>query len=218
MLREVDLEEISDGKRYGLNDMVRVGCDDCSGCSACCQGMGESIVLDPYDMYRLTTGLGRSAQQLLAENLELHVVDGMILPNLGMKGEEERCSFLNSEGRCSIHPHRPGICRLFPLGRCYEDGAFHYFLQIHECRKKDRTKVKVRKWIDTPNAVKYDGYIADWHRFVKGLQGKLREKNAKEISMYVLQQFYLADYRADGNFYDEFYDRLKAAGQWAETL
>ena len=53
MERNVDIDKISDGKRYGANDMVKVGCDDCRGCSACCRGMGDSIVLDPMDLYRL---------------------------------------------------------------------------------------------------------------------------------------------------------------------
>ena len=57
MERNVDMSEVSDGKLYGINDMVKAGCNDCKGCSACCQGMGNSIVLDPYDVYRLTTGL-----------------------------------------------------------------------------------------------------------------------------------------------------------------
>ncbi len=226
MLREVSLEEISDGKKYGLNDMAKVGCDDCRGCSACCQGMGESIVLDPYDMYRMTAGLGKSPQQLLEESLELHVVDGIILPNLGMKGEAECCSFLGGDGRCTIHPFRPGICRLFPLGRYYEEGSFQYFLQIHECRKENRSKVKVRKWIDTPNAVRYDQYITDWHYFLKDLQEKMQvwaaeanvwEKTAKKVSLYVLQQFYLSAYQSDGGFYDEFYGRMQAAEQWMKT-
>ena len=56
MKRDIDINEISDGKFYGPNDMVKADCGDCKGCSACCQGMGESIVLDPYDIYRLTTG------------------------------------------------------------------------------------------------------------------------------------------------------------------
>ena len=49
-----NLEEISDGKRYGLNDMVRAACNDCAGCSSCCEDMGESIILDPLDIYELT--------------------------------------------------------------------------------------------------------------------------------------------------------------------
>ena len=53
MEREINLKEISDGKLYDANDMVKVGCDDCKGCSSCCRGMGESILLDPMDIYRL---------------------------------------------------------------------------------------------------------------------------------------------------------------------
>ena len=30
-------------------------------------------------------------------------MDGMILPNLKMVGEDEHCIFLNQEGRCGIH-------------------------------------------------------------------------------------------------------------------
>ena len=43
MERNVEIDKISDGKRYGANDLVKVGCDDCRGCSACCNGMGDSI-------------------------------------------------------------------------------------------------------------------------------------------------------------------------------
>ena len=92
MKRDISLEEISDGKLYGSGDMVKVGCDDCRGCSACCRGMGSSIVLDPYDVFRLETGLGLSFEGLLAEAVELNLVDGMILPNLKMSGEGEACS------------------------------------------------------------------------------------------------------------------------------
>ena len=47
MERNVEIDKISDGKRYGANDLVKVGCDDCRGCSACCHGMGDSIVTRP---------------------------------------------------------------------------------------------------------------------------------------------------------------------------
>ena len=80
MLREIDLNEISDGKLYGTNDMVKAGCNDCKGCSDCCKGMGESIILDPYDIHNLTSGLGKTFDELLTENIALRVVDGLILP------------------------------------------------------------------------------------------------------------------------------------------
>ena len=98
--------------------MVKADCGDCKGCSACCQGMGSSILLDPYDIYRLSTGTGLTFEDLLKGRIELNMSDGLILPNLKMAGEKEACSFLNEEGRCSVHPFRPGFCRLFPLGMC----------------------------------------------------------------------------------------------------
>lgn len=59
MKREVDLNEISDGRLYSSGDMVKVDCHDCEGCSACCQGMGDSILLDPMDLWRLQLGKKR---------------------------------------------------------------------------------------------------------------------------------------------------------------
>ena len=80
MLREGDLNEISDGRLYTLNDLVRADCQDCTGCSACCRGMGNSIVLTPYDVCLLTNNLSCSFEQLIADRVELSVIDGLILP------------------------------------------------------------------------------------------------------------------------------------------
>ena len=85
MKRNVSLAEISDGRLYKANDMVKADCGGCNGCSRCCHGMGNSIILDPYDVYRMTTGMGKSMQELLAASVELNVVDGVILPNLKMQ-------------------------------------------------------------------------------------------------------------------------------------
>lgn len=212
MKRDIDINEISDGKLYGANDMVKADCGDCKGCFACCQGMGESIVLDPFDVYRLTTGLGVSFEALLGSKLELNVFDGMILPHLKMTGEQEACAFLNEEGRCSIHPYRPGICRLFPLGRIYENGSFKYFLQIHECKNENRTKVKVKKWIDTPDLKQNDEFIMLWHDFVSEMQEKLmiagNEELFKKVNMFLLQSFYMEAYQAE-DFYKQFKERLE---------
>ena len=81
MKRKVDLNEISDGRLYSSGDMVKVDCHDCEGCSACCQGMGNSIILDPMDLWRLQLGKKENFDTLLANYLELNVVDGMVLPN-----------------------------------------------------------------------------------------------------------------------------------------
>ena len=65
--------------------MAKISCHDCKGCSSCCQDMGESIWLDPYDIYQLTNNLEKTIEDLLAKEIELNVVDGLILPNIKTK-------------------------------------------------------------------------------------------------------------------------------------
>lgn len=117
MKRNVDLNEISDGRLYSANDMVKVECGDCAGCSACCQNMGTSVVLDPMDIWKMQRGTGRMLEKLLKKELELNVVDGIILPNLRMNGTREVCSFLNEEGRCSIPSIQAGNLQAFSIGQ-----------------------------------------------------------------------------------------------------
>lgn len=222
MKRNIDMNEISDGKLYDINDLVKADCNDCKGCSACCQGMGQSIVLDPLDLYNLTVGLNTTFEQLLAEAIELSVVDGVILPNLKMGGTSDSCHFLNEEGRCSIHGFRPGICRLFPLGRFYENQDFKYFLQIHECKNPNKTKVKVKKWIDTPNLQENRKYIIDWHYFIDDVQEKLthivEDELVKKIDLFILQHFFMEPYHQTEGFYEQFNLRLEKAKKVIETL
>lgn len=219
MKRQVSLEEISDGRLYGLNDMVKADCGDCTGCSACCRNMGASIILDPYDICRLTNGLHTSFEALLADKLELNVVDGTILPNIKMQVQTGGCGFLDEEGRCTVHAIRPGICRLFPLGRYYGDETrgFQYILQIHECKKGSGSKVKVKKWIDTPDLKRYEAFVTDWHYFLEELQERVinavEETLPREINLSLLKIFYMEPYTEEA-FYTQFYDRLTAAKRY----
>ena len=215
MERELNMDEISDGKRYGLNDLVRVGCEDCAGCSSCCQGMEDTIVLDPLDIYRMTGGLGKSFGDLLDHAFSLGMVDGLALPRLRVDKEGERCVFLNAQGRCSIHSYRPGICRLFPLGRMYEEDSFWYFLQVHECKKKNKTKVRVRKWIDTPRPQEYESFLLQWHDFLKETRRLAdkpgEEEKRREYALLLLRIFYERPYDTEGDFYEQFARRLSEA-------
>lgn len=218
MEREIDLKEISDGKLYSSNEMVKAGCDGCKGCSDCCRGMGESILLDPLDICCLTVNLECTFDELMETCVELHVVDGVILPNMKMVGSREQCAFLNEEGRCNIHSIRPGICRLFPLGRCYEEGNFRYFLQIHECKKEPKSKVKIKKWLEIPNLGRYEEFVCQWHYFLKDVQKMLKEMNAepmvRKITLYLLEEFYRKPYEREEDFYEEFSRRLNAAKKY----
>ena len=212
-----DMQEISDGKIYGVNDMVRAACNNCEGCHACCEGMGDSILLDPLDTYRLMKGFNCIFEQLLASSVELHVEEGLIVPNLKMNDKLQQCYFLNENGRCSIHDFRPGLCRVFPLGRMYEEKGVSYFLQSNACKKEGRTKVKVGKWIDTPKLKEYHQFLLDWHGFKKTLERYITEtkdeNEAKKINLFVLNQFYIRPYDLSADFYVQYYDRMQQARQ-----
>lgn len=212
MERNWNMEERTDGKRYSSNDMVKAGCHDCLGCSACCHNMGSSIVLDPWDVYQLTTGLGQSMEELLAQAIELNVVDGLVLPNLKMQQQTEACFYLDENGRCRIHAYRPGICRLFPLGRIYENGTFQYFLQVHECKAEQKTKVKIKQWIGIPDIRTYEAFVLDWHTMLKeyqqqAKQGLLQGESLKQQALKLLQLFYIMPYRKEVDFYSQYEER-----------
>ncbi len=210
MRRNVDLSDISDGKLYGDNDMVKADCRGCAGCSDCCRGMGDTILLDPYDVWRLTTGLGKAFADFLDREIELGVADGCILPHMRMTGARESCAFLDGEGRCSVHALRPGICRLFPLGRYYENGAFQYFLQTGEC-SASRSKIKVSRWIDTPDQRRYREFVTAWHYLLIDAQNCMQKKQddmfQKELNMLLLKTFFLTPYDGKTDFYGQFEKR-----------
>lgn len=220
MKREVPIEDLK--KLYTANDMAKTGCGGCAGCCDCCCGMGESVILDPLDVHRLAEGLHTEAAALLQTHLELHPVDGVILPNLKMTGSAERCVFLSAQRRCSIHAFRPGLCRLFPLGRYYENGGFRYFLQQSECRMEPKTKVKISRWMDTPRLKDYEKYVLDWHNFLESVQELLSsaqdEQLAKELNVYILNTFFIQSYGRGADFYEQFAQRLEKTGKLMAIL
>lgn len=212
---------------YTAKDMARIGCNDCKGCSYCCQEMGESVVLTPFDICELTQNLGKSFDELMEDKIELYMTDGMALPNLKMTGEKEVCGFLNEEGRCSIHAFRPGLCRLFPLGRNYEiqeieteEGlqeikGFQYFIVEDSCPRLNGTKVKIEKWLGIPNLKKNEEFITKWHYFCKDFQERMQEllaagedEKVKKVNLSMLELFYRKPYEKGKDFYEEFGERM----------
>ncbi len=216
MKRNVDIDEISDGRRYRSNDMVRIGSKDCSGCSECCRMTDDTIILDPYDIYQLNIGLGADFYDLLGDEgsgmIELGLANSLLLPHLKLDPSGSGCPFLTPEGRCGIHSFRPGFCRLFPLGRIYENGGFSYFIQIHECPYPNKTKVKIKNWIGIDELDKYEDYILKWHDLLESKRNGLAKiKDHDEMTRYLtglLNRYYAHPYDPSRSFYEQFDERL----------
>lgn len=220
MQRDIDIDEISDGKRYHANDMVKINCNDCKGCiDCCCQNMGKTIILDPYDIYQLTSGLTTTFDELMTGDepaIELSMADGLLLPNLRMHSTRNCCVYLGADNRCTIHNLRSGFCRMFPLGRIYEDGSFSYFNQIYECDYPNKSKVKVKKWIGIPNLAQYEEFALKWHDFIEGIRENIKSisdiNEVSKLTVGFLNTFYRTAYRPDESIYDQIYSRMEEFG------
>lgn len=207
MKRNLTFEEISDGKLYSRDDLVKVSCNDCKGCSECCKVTDDTILLDPYDIYNLSKALSKSFSELMGSVIDLTVIDGVITPYLCKLPGTHACSLLSEAGRCTIHDYRPGFCRLFPLGRIYdEDGDFKYFIQVHECPYPNKTKVKVKQWLSIDSLPKYEEYIKTWHSITKNLSECSLENEAlaKSVNMKMLNTFFVPPFDTNKDFYEQF--------------
>ena len=230
MIREVSLDEISDGKLYTDNDLVKAQTSDCSGCRAmCCKNMENNIVLDPRDIFELLVASSKlEVESKFLEELSfdslitsgyvaLNLVDGIILPNINMKNESRACSFLDDKDRCKIHSHRPGICRMFPLGRYWESAdKFYYILQKNQCYKEGLAKVKVKNWLGIEELEEYSQFSSNWHKYLTDVRmemANLSEENRQIFNLYNLKTFYKTAYKAKNltGFYREFSMRLRKA-------
>jgi Fe-S-cluster containining protein len=81
---------------------------ECRRCLRCCRH--KRIQLNPYEVARMARARGVSTTAFRA----LHTVDGQGVELA--QAETGDCVFLGPEG-CTVHPDRPLVCRLYPLGR-----------------------------------------------------------------------------------------------------
>lgn len=206
------LEEISDGNLYDIEDVVKADTCGCDGCSDCCCDVGELVVLTPFDVHEMVNYLGVEFDELLGDKIELRSNNKLLLPYLKMQEDNKRCSFLNKQSRCIIHPKRPNICRLFPLGRAYKNDDFKYFLQIGNCPKEELKDTKISKWIGIENYDENKRFILEWYKFTKALSFRLKfvwdEEELKEINQIVLDNCYRTNIKQNEDFYSVFLKKL----------
>jgi len=211
-MRKIEsLEGISDGNLYDVNSMVKAESDGCKNCSHCCYHIEGLVELNPYDLYELSKATGKDYKELLNDKIEVIPQAKLGLFYLKMDNDTKGCSFLDSQGRCSIHPYRPGICRLFPLGRVYSQDDFKYYMQVGACIKPSLRKVKVKNWINIESYKDNKDFILTWRQLLKALSFKLRflsQEESEKLNDYLHEQLFNIDPKSYGDFYQEFYERL----------
>ena len=209
-------------------DLARLGCSHCKGCSDCCRDQGTMIVLDPYDVFQLTKALQKDFSSLVREGiLRIGMVDGISQPGLAIrpyyvfqkngKGRlrpyrMDACVFLNAEGRCSIHAVRPGICRLFPLARLYENDSFSYILQKDQCSQPDGVKIRISKWLELPDLQRYEDFVLRYHRLLRAIRPDEEERKdaeyVRKLNFAFLKLFFMTPYAANEDFFPQYDERV----------
>ena len=84
-----------------------------------------------------------------------------------------------------------------------------------ECEKTNRTKVKVSKWIDTPDLKENRAFLTAWHYFLNDCEEMIQTNEddtfRKNLNLYILNLFFIRPYEAEHDFYEQFAQRLKRA-------
>ncbi len=100
----------------------------------CCHNL--NLFLYPYDVIRLKHHLKLSSDAFLERHVDVVLRDGCFFPEVLLSMSElpeKPCPFLSASG-CSVYPHRPEACRMFPIeqGLVYDaktrrNRKIHYF-------------------------------------------------------------------------------------------
>ena len=74
------LDEISDGKLYDIEDIVKADTCGCDGCNDCCCDVGDLVVLTPFDVYEMVSFLDIAFDELLHDKIVLRENNKISLP------------------------------------------------------------------------------------------------------------------------------------------
>lgn len=107
----------ADARILQPGDAFSVSCD-ANGCSANCCTKSAPIILNPYELALICRESGMSYEDLL----DIVDTDRAKAFPLVMLPRDPACHFWTGKG-CSIYQGRPLACRLYPLGRVFEQGA-----------------------------------------------------------------------------------------------
>lgn len=130
--------------------------------NSCCRDV--SILLSPYDVLRLKHGLRMHSSEFLEKyTITMRSRDKRIpVVLLRMEDESRQCPLVSPSG-CSVYPHRPWACRMYPLGMAEPRGAgaaanrFYFLVEEELCRGHQAgCEHSVRDWIESQQLDAYD--------------------------------------------------------------
>ena len=187
--------------RLSANDTLLFRCHPEVSCfNRCCGDL--NLALSPYDVMRLRVALGVNSTEFMRKYAEVTPLEGNGFPSVMLKMEtdaDQSCPFVLPEG-CSVYPHRPGACRVYPLGRgasIDDDGNLtEEFLLVNEphCRgfQEAPEAMTVSEYLDDQGMrpyIKFDNrYIQVMHRW---------NARGRHLDQSLFSKVFVAAYRPD---------------------
>lgn len=166
----------------------------CSRCLGCCRF--KKIQLNPYEIARLADNRGISTTGFIARYT---TTGGTVLQS----NPDGTCVFLDGEG-CAVHPDRPLVCRLYPLGRYVHSLGVETFSQIEPeegCRGVFHENGTIAHYLGEQNAAPFmhaaDLYLDLLWRLLEMLKDQDLEPSQSETLLETVQA--VADGGADGH-------------------
>jgi Fe-S-cluster containining protein len=145
----------------------------CVRCRRCCHD--KIIRLNPYETARLSRNLGMSTSRFLRNHTE---AGGTAL----RRNPDGTCPFL-SAGGCAVHPDRPLVCRLYPLGRHVAgDGGESFSRSVLEpgCEGALGRKGSVQGYLDSQGAGPFIEAVARYLALSGRMIRELRRRSEKD--------------------------------------
>lgn len=143
------MNELKHAHAVGSRERVTFSC---SACGACCRNVRDSIILEPFDAFRLVRHLkkeapGQSAESLLSQVAELKPLSrGYYVYVLKTVNDTGVCTFLK-DGRCAVYPVRPRPCRLYPFTLDPTSGtSLRWYLCTEQPHHFKAGHVTAREW------------------------------------------------------------------------
>jgi uncharacterized protein len=172
-------------RRTDLNRQTRFSFS-CSRCLCCCRH--KKIQVNPYEIARLAGNRQMSTADFVARFTH---AGGTILN----WNDDGTCVFLDADG-CSVHPDRPLVCRLYPLGRHVFGSGEEGFSEVEpdpDCKGVYGEEEKIAGFLESQGALLFmeaaDRYLGLFWRLYQIVQEKAEEPAERDAVIDVFQRF-----------------------------
>ena len=128
----------------------------CTGCSACCRHVRQSVPLECLDIFRMAKFYRerdpsiKSTDDFLTRYAEPALLDecGFFVFMLKVQGKDDACIFLQGN-RCSVQDVKPRVCRLYPfIASPIENGRFEYLVSLEYPHHFRGPQILVKRWVN----------------------------------------------------------------------